>query len=77
MENLFPSFVAKEYNLRLVEDMSKEGLLEALHSFKKDKSPGLDDWTIELFLGFYEIIEDDIMKVIKESRVSSIYRTHP
>jgi hypothetical protein len=36
-----------------------------LHSFQKDKGVGPNGWPIEFFLGFYEVIEDDLMKVIK------------
>jgi hypothetical protein len=47
----FPSFVEEEENRFLMEEVTEKELLEVLHSFQKDKSPGLDGWTIEFFLG--------------------------
>lgn len=48
----FTIFVTKEQNVNLLEGVSKEALRLVLPSFKKDKSPNLDGWTIEFFLGF-------------------------
>ena len=39
---VFPSFVGEEENLALMEEVFEEELKEALHSFKKHKSPGPD-----------------------------------
>jgi hypothetical protein len=41
-----------------------------LHSFKKAKSLGLDGWLVELLIGFYEVIEEDLMRIIEEYRVN-------
>ena len=41
-----------------------------MHSFQKDKFPNPYGWPIEFFLRFYELIEEDILKVIEKSRVS-------
>ena len=43
-------------------------LLEILHSFQKDKSTSLDGWPIECYLGIFELIGRDMLKVDKESR---------
>eukprot|EP00253_Pinus_taeda_P024332 PITA_24332 len=42
----------------------------ALKWFKKDKSPGLDGWTIKFYLAFYEILGHDLLKVVEESRTT-------
>jgi len=39
-----------------------------LHNFQKDKSPGPDGWTVEFFLGLYELIGADILRVVEETR---------
>jgi hypothetical protein len=52
----FTRFVDDEDNRELVEEVSKEELKEVLHNFQKEKIPRPDDSTIELFLGFYEIL---------------------
>eukprot|EP01018_Ginkgo_biloba_P003770 Gb_15008 [translate_table: standard] len=70
MTSFFPSLVSEEDNASLLEEVSKDELQTVLHSFQKGKSPGLDGWTVEFFLGFYEVIEEDLMSVIEESRSS-------
>jgi hypothetical protein len=39
-----------------------------LSSFQKDKSPGLDGWTIEFFLGFLDFIGKYLLAMVEESR---------
>jgi hypothetical protein len=38
-----------------------------MQSFQIDKSPGPDGWTIEFYLGFFDLIVKEILKVIEES----------
>jgi hypothetical protein len=37
---------------------------------KKDKSPSPNDWTIESFIGLYDLLENDLMRVLEEVRSS-------
>ena len=46
IEQFFPSFVDHVDNQRLMMEVSEKELLDILHSFQKDKSPGPDGWTI-------------------------------
>jgi len=39
-----------------------------LHNFQKDKSSSLDKWTVELYLGFFELLSADLLQVVEESR---------
>jgi hypothetical protein len=66
----FPRFVEEEENHYLMEEVTEKELLEVLHSFQKDKSPGPDGWTIEFFLGCYEIIGTDLLKMVEDTRIS-------
>jgi hypothetical protein len=59
----------KEDNRQLMEEVSKAELKEVLHSFQKDKIPGHDGWPIEFFLRFYEFLDQDILKVVKDTRL--------
>ena len=54
----------------LLKDVTEEELSTILSSFQRGKSPGLDAFTREFFLGFYELIKGDLLKVIKESQRS-------
>ena len=50
-----------------MEEVSEEKLKTILHSFQKDKIPGLDGWTIEFFLEAYETIGLDLLHLVEES----------
>jgi hypothetical protein len=39
-----------------------------MKSFQKGKSPGPDGWSIEFFLGFFDLLGNDILKVVEEYR---------
>jgi retron-type reverse transcriptase len=43
-----------------------------MQSFQKDKIPGPDGWNIEFYLGFFELIGKDILKVVEESKLNGI-----
>lgn len=49
-----------------------EELKEILYSFQKDKSPGPNDWPIEFYLGFFELVGEDLLEVVEESRKSGV-----
>jgi hypothetical protein len=53
-----------------MEEVSEKELLEVLQSFQKGKSPGPDGWPIEFYLGFYDLLGSDILKVVEESRIN-------
>jgi hypothetical protein len=61
--------VNEEDNQRLFKEVSKDELQLVMHSFQKNKSTRLDKWPIKFFLGFYEILEEDLLREINESKV--------
>jgi hypothetical protein len=63
----FPSFMDEEGNRELYAEVTEAELKDTLQSFQKDKIPGPDDWSIEFYLGFFDLIGGDILKVIEES----------
>jgi hypothetical protein len=52
----------------MFEEVFEEELKTILHSFQKDKILGPDGWTMEFFIGLYEVIGLDILAVVEESR---------
>jgi len=56
--------------MALLEEISEEELKEVLFNFQKDKIPGSDGWTVEFLQGLFDIIGDDLLKVVEDSRVS-------
>jgi hypothetical protein len=67
---LFPRFVEEDEVGPLMAPVSEKELLEVLHSFQKGKIPGLDGWPIEFYLGCFNVIGPDILKVVEESRIN-------
>lgn len=49
------------------EEVSKDDIYEVLHNFQKGKSPRLDGWPIEIFLGFSKVTEYILMS--EESKI--------
>eukprot|EP00253_Pinus_taeda_P020087 PITA_20087 len=74
VENHFPRFVEEDDVEDLNSLVSVEELEGVLKWFKKDKSPGPDGWTIEFYLAFFDVLGQDLMGVVEESRTTgSIY----
>ena len=55
----------------MVEVQEKE-LLEFIHSFQKDKSPGPDGWMIEFYLGCFDTLGLDLLQVVNESKKAGL-----
>eukprot|EP00253_Pinus_taeda_P034952 PITA_34952 len=71
----FPSFLEEDEATELTNPVSKEEVEAAMKSMGKDKSPGPDGWTIELYLHFFDLIGSDITEVVEESRLKGeIYK---
>ena len=51
----------------LKKEVSKEELKAILSSFKRDKSLRLDEMPIEFYLGFYDLLEEGLLRVIEEA----------
>lgn len=48
----------------LMEEVGATELEEVLHSFQKDKSPSLDKWPVEFYLGLLDLLGADLLKVV-------------
>ena len=66
----YPRMITKEMNEELTKEISEEEIRHTLHTFQKGKSPRPDGFTLELFLGFYDRIKEDILVVVIESQNS-------
>eukprot|EP00253_Pinus_taeda_P014847 PITA_14847 len=64
----FPRFVEEEEAGSLMDVVTKEEVEHIIKSMAKDKSPGPDGWTIELFNHFFDSIGDELTEVVEESR---------
>lgn len=68
--DLFPQMFVDEQNDCLFQPITEEELLETMKSFKKDKCPGPDGWTIEFFIHFFDLIKQDLLRMVEGSRIS-------
>jgi hypothetical protein len=66
---LFLNFVRDEDQRLLEQAATKEEILEILRGFAKDKSLGPDGWTVEFFLFFFELVGQDLLDMVEDSRV--------
>eukprot|EP00253_Pinus_taeda_P027835 PITA_27835 len=64
----FPRFIEEVETEVLSAPVSKEEVDAAMKTMGREKSPGPDGWTIELFLHFFDLIGPDITEVVEESR---------
>jgi len=65
---LFPRFVENDEWESLLQEVSENELLVVMNSFQKGKSLGPDGWPIEFYLGFFDLLGNDILKVVESSR---------
>jgi len=70
-----PRFVGREDGEELSQPVTTQELECTLKWFKKDKSPGPDGWPVEFYLAFYDLMGDDLLAVVEESRISG--HIHP
>jgi hypothetical protein len=53
-----------------MEEVTEEELKDVLHNFQKDKILGPDGWTIEFLLGLYDLLGQDLLKLVEDTRVT-------
>jgi len=66
----FPKFVDSEDHEDLTKEVTRAELEATIKWFKKDKSPGPDGWTIEFYITFFDILADDLLKIVELCRQS-------
>jgi hypothetical protein len=66
--SLFSRMVSPEEAQLIAAHCTKEELFDVIKCFKREKSPGLDGWSVELFLHFFDLMGQDILDVIEDSR---------
>ena len=67
--HLFPSFLHQEEMETFTCQISLEEVELALKYFNKDKSPSRDGWPLEFFLGFFDLLGNEIVNVVETFRL--------
>ena len=65
----FPGFTSEEDNKILMEQVTLEELKNVMNSFQKDKNPRPYGWTFEVFLGLFDLIGQDLLSLVEETRI--------
>jgi hypothetical protein len=66
--NLFKKMIQAEDLISLLKPVTTEEIKKVLDLFKRDKSPGPDGWTVEFFSSFFDLVSEDLVQVVEESR---------
>ena len=67
---LFPSFIYPDETERFSLHITLGEIEHALRSFKRDKIPRPNDWQVEFFLDFFDILGNDLLDVVECSRLN-------
>lgn len=63
----FDGWLSDIQNEALMRPITKEGLLNTLHSFQAGESLGPDGWTVEFYRGFWDLIVEDLLTIAEDS----------
>jgi hypothetical protein len=69
---LFPQMVTDEEARALESPCTKEEILEVIKGFTKEKSLSPDGWTVELYLHYFDLMGQDLLDAIEDSRIKGI-----
>lgn len=68
-------FAEEEYNDHIMSPITKGEVEGVIKSMQKDKSLGRDNWTIDLFQHFFQLIRADLLWFVEKSRIKGqIYK---
>ena len=63
MTLFFPHFVEEEENLYLMVEVMEAELKEVIHNFQKEKMSGPDGSSMDFYVGLFDLIRQDILKL--------------
>jgi hypothetical protein len=66
--SLFLSQISPKMNLSLQKEITENEFFQTLSSFQRCKISGPYGLTVEFYLGFYDLLKGDLLKVVNESK---------
>ena len=66
---LFPNMITPEDAPGLTQPVTLLEIEAALHSFKKDRSPGRNGWPAKFYLHFFDLLGKDLLSAVDSTRV--------
>jgi hypothetical protein len=67
---LFPRSFYEDMNDSLQDDIFDREILSTMSSFQRSKSSGPDGLIVEFYLGLYDFLKHDLLKMVQESQRS-------
>ena len=65
----FPTIVKAAGNEALFQEVNLEQLMKILSSFQEERSPGPNGWPVEFFQPFFDLVGEDLLKMIEELKI--------
>jgi len=62
--------VSREDNFNLNKPVTKEEISEVIKDIQNGKAPGLDGFNVDFFKAYWNVVKQDILNVIEDSRRS-------
>ena len=69
-DGFFPSSVSEEYNCELMKSVTMQDIKHILSISKNDKSPGPNGIFVEVYKCLFDVLGEDLLRVIELSRIS-------
>jgi hypothetical protein len=66
---LFPRLVSGEEAESLYKPVTLEEIKDILLLFKAERSPGPDGWTSEFFCFFFELVGEELLQMVEDTRI--------
>jgi hypothetical protein len=59
---------SEEEGCKVVDPVTLAEIMSTLKGSSASKSLGLDGWTVEFFLAFFDLLGNDILEMVEETR---------
>jgi hypothetical protein len=66
---LYPHFITTDEDSELFKPVTLAEIKDILIHFKKERSPGPDGWTTEFFIFFFDLVGEDLLQMVEDSRI--------
>ena len=67
----FPTSISEDENVELMKGVTMQELKSILDISKNDKSPGPDGIPVEVYRSLFDVLGEDLLRVVEDSRKSS------
>jgi hypothetical protein len=64
----YPRMFSEEEGKKVADPVTLAEIISTLKGFKSSKSPGSDGWTVEFFLAFFDLVGNEILEMVEETR---------